>query len=467
MSRERTKSFVLAILVMINFILGAKILSDKKLWPSGYNFFSFIENTDLYKRIKNQDKPVTKTHITMPQQIFVNTGDQTSRILIKPNEEIFQQIYSSASESIASALKAGEKNIRPAKKEEWVSALNGRSLYFSYAVEYDTRLFGEFFALDSSALAEAVPSFMRIIVTTDKTVLFEDFKSGVFYIVNIGASPKELIREIDSLHSASSGNEIINYSVDLKFDESLGSQTATLSPAAPVYSTPMRFPIVRAENPLLSPTGEIDENIVDKILSVFRINSNTVRRYYETSGTMVFVENNGILKIHPSGVISYQSTASSGFSLSTDNSYIDSVTALANFTDKITAAASADNDLYLSKSLSEKSTYVTFNYRSCGIPVNIDIDNLKHAVSAEIKNGSLISYTQLLRRYAPISDETFELQPFITALDNAVEKYSNDINNIEIQYIYPVYADNGTQSYYGAEWFTEIKSIIINEEEIR
>ena len=181
---------------------------------------------------------------------------------------------------------------------------------------------------------------------------------------------------------------------------------------------------------------------------------------------LVCVENNCILKIRPSGVISYQSTNGSGLSLSADNSYIDSVIALANFTDKLTAAADASSDLYISKALSEKSTYVTFDYRSCGIPVNIDFGNHRHAVSAEIKNGSMTSYVQVFRKYTPLSGDGIELSPFISALDNAAEKYTHDLNSIEISEIYPVFDDNNEQIHIAADWFTKIKGIEIKEDEL-
>ena len=466
MSRERIKSLVLAVLVMINFVLGAKILNEKKLWPYGYNFFAFIENTDIYKAVKNNNKAVTKTHITMPQQIFVNTGDQTSRILLRPDNALFSQVYSASAETLVSALRAGSKNIRPADKEEWVSALNGKSLYFCYATEYDTKLFGEFFASNSSDLSEFVNSFSEVIITAEKKVFFEDYTTGRFYSAVSGASTKEISAEIDKMKNET-GGEIINYSVELKFDESLGGQTATLAATAPVYSTPVALPAVRAVNPLIGISGGLDSEVTEKILSVFKINSGNVRSYPETDGTLVFVENNGILKIHPGGALEYQSTASGGFSLSADNSYVDTVIALANFTDKISAAAGTESDFYISNKLSEKSPDVTFDCRIGGVPVKTDLYGAQNAVSAEIKNGALIRYKQILRRYVPDETDIFTLQPFITALDNAAEKYSKDMRSIEIQNIYPVYTDDGTKTFYTADWYAQIRSIELGGEGVR
>lgn len=463
MSRERLKSFVLAVLVMINFILGAKILNDKKLWPYGYNFFSFVENSDLYKAIKNKNKSITKTHITMPRQIFVNTGDQTSRISIRSDNENFGRVFAAAADLLVSALK--EHNVRPAKQEEWVSALSGKSVCLSYAVEYDTKLFGEFFAVDSSAVSTSVPSFSRIIISTDKSVFFEEFKTGKFYTVTAKASSDELTEIIKSLKNSSESKSVINYSVDLKFNETLGSQTITLSGAAPVYSAPLAFERIYAENPLLNIDGTFDDEKINDIISLFRINSNTVRRYSEADGTLVCVENNCILKIHPSGILSYQSTNGSGLSLTADNSYVDAVTALADFTDKLTAAAEAEQDLYISKPLSEKNASVTFDYRSCGIPVSISVGKSKNAVSAEIKNGSVISYSQVFRRYTK-TGVTEEMTPFISVLDDTAEKYSQESHSMEISEIYPAFNDDGGQNYITADWIAKIKDIEIKEEEI-
>ena len=39
MNKERLKSITLVCLIFLNFVLGGLIVTDKKLWPSGYNFF--------------------------------------------------------------------------------------------------------------------------------------------------------------------------------------------------------------------------------------------------------------------------------------------------------------------------------------------------------------------------------------------------------------------------------------------
>jgi len=462
MSRERIKSFVLVSLVMINFILGAKILTDKKLWPYGYNFFISLENSDILHALTgSQDKKTARANITKPEQIIVNTGDQTSRIAINPDDEIFQDIYTVTGDILSDVLKNETKSISFAPKDEWVSVLNGKSVCLNFAIPYDTVLFGEFFGTDASSLSAFVPSLSKIVIADNALVYFEDYKTGDFYKTESTHSFSKLVSIINkSKNLYQNNNSIINYSVDLKFDEAFGSQKAVLSPTVAVYSTPVKMPILTAVNPLVNKNNGFDKEIIEKILSVFKINSNTVRRYPEADGTMVFVENDGILKISPDGVIRYQSTDSDGFSLNSDNTYIDTLTALADFADRLNNACLTDSDLYISQIPSSQNEKVTFDYRANGVPVKTEFKDYKNAVTAEIKNGAMTSYVHVLRKYIS-GTELYEIPGYIESLDAAIENYSHSMNNIEIQKMYISYIDDGSFSPKPADWKTQVKSIVI------
>jgi len=466
MNKEQVKTFSLIILVVINFALGTKILIDKKLWPSGYNFFISLENSELLNVFKRgNDRKLTKTHLTMPQQIIVNTGDQTSRIAVNPNEAIFEDLYNTSNEILPAFLRADSDEIFFAEKNELLSALSRQSLCLNYAVPYETKLFGDFFGLDSSALSEFVKSVSTIIISTDNTVFFEDYDSGHFYKSELKYNSDKLVSVIKKAQSSvvnSSG--IINYAADLKFDEAFGLNKAVLSPAVPVYSTTIKKPYLTATNPISSDGIYISREIINEILPIFRINPNTARSYPEVNGTLVFVENNGILKISPDGVLSYQSTDSNGFPLSVGDSYVETLGAVADFTDKVNSSCISSYNLYLSSPLDSNSNTITFDYMSGGIPVNIDIKNFNHAITAEIKNGSLLRYTQVLRSYTP-SETLYDAPVYIDALDMAIENYSQSLNRIEIKKMNLIYKDNGLPEPTLPVWHTEAKSIIINKEE--
>lgn len=456
MNKERAKSFLLTFLVLMNFVLGIKVLTEKKLWPTGYNFFS-LDNINLLKLFSSTNETKnTKTHLTMPQEIIINTGDQTSRIAVNSSKEIFYEIFSAAEECISTALSAETKEIVFSDKSEWVSVLNGKSVCLNYPAKYDMCIFGKLYNVDATALSSFVPLFSKIVVSQDNAVFFEDYKSGNFYKVPIRNRENNLLSLINKAKSLNTNNDaIINYAVDLKFDEAIGNQKMVLSPTIPVYSTPVSIPVLTSSNPLIFENGELNKEIADKILSVFKINSNTVRRYTEVNGTIVFVENNGILKIHSSGLIHYQSTASTGFNISSGSSYTSTLSAAADFADKVSAAFGMKQDLYLSGTVSENEKKINFDYRSGGIPVDTNIGN---AISMEIKNGYMTSYTQYIRNYSQ-GNELYEAPLYIEELDRAIEDYSKDMNNIEICEMYLAYNDDNSDTQKNVIWKIKVKSI--------
>ncbi len=459
MNKERIKSFVLVFLVMMNLFLGIRIFTDKKLWPSGYNFFLSMGDFNLFDNEVSQ-----KTQAWAPQQIIINTGDQTSRISVGSNEEMFIKINEVTKDMLTSAFRAEAKYVSFAPKAQWVSALNRQSVCIRYSVPYDSELLGESFGVPSTALSEFVPTTSLIVISTDSRVYFENYETGEFYRVEISSDSSELGKLINTLKRLNASNTaIINYAVDLKFDEAFGGQKAVLAPAVPVYSTPVTAPVLAAFNPIISGENAINKDVLDKILSVFKINTNAVRRYPEVDGTIVFVENDGILKVSPKGIIKYQSTAANGFELSSGNAYAETVTALAEFTDRVSSIIPGGQDLYLSTPLTSSSDIVNFDYSANGIPVVLDYEGHNHAVTAEIRNGAIYSYTHVIRQYS-LGEEEILVPAFIDALDSAILKYSEDMNNIKIQKMQLSYNDDGLNSLYTGEWITEVKSIEIKEE---
>ena len=111
MRKEQFKSILLVFLIMMNFVLGSKILIEKKLWPDGYNFFSNAGNTQigrLYTSIINYfsspDQP--ETQVFLPDKIIINTGDQTTRTSLNSGEEEFFELCYEAEKIIRSAFNA-------------------------------------------------------------------------------------------------------------------------------------------------------------------------------------------------------------------------------------------------------------------------------------------------------------------------------------------------------------------------
>ena len=124
MNKERIKSGVLIILILSNMVLAGKVLINKKLWPSGYNFFS------NFTHVSKKDDTSTAAHLAAPIKIIVNTGYQSSRFDYNRSDGYFSEICDAAGLSFSQAFSQGTAKTT-ISADEWYAALTAKSIYFS------------------------------------------------------------------------------------------------------------------------------------------------------------------------------------------------------------------------------------------------------------------------------------------------------------------------------------------------
>lgn len=472
MNKERLKSITLVCLIFLNFVLGGFIVTDKKLWPSGYNFFISLENTlpvQLFNSLKAKfaGAPEASTHLTAPETIIINTGYQTSRFSVRADEALFGEITDACSEILAAAFSDSEGIVR-VSQDAWYTALMAKSVYLQYPSDCESVLFSQLLGVKNTAVSDTVHSFSRLAVSADEkaAVYIEDSASGAYYRIPTGRTPEALLKLIDtyrtSSQASSTSSSILNYSFDLKFDQPVSGQNAVIDPMVPIYSNPRKAAVLAAENPLRTETGVLDREVLERILTVFDMNPGTVRHYTETGGTLVFVENNAILKLHTDGLLDYRAKGQ-GVQLDRDGSTYSVLREITELADAVTGAAGAEPNLYITSPLYTDTQNFTFDYMAAGLPVILTAGNTKHAVDVQTENGYLLRYRQLLRRYN--TDGTMQETPaYITALDNAIAEYSASMNEIVIEKIYLSYTDDGTNTAQNADWTVEVKSLVVSGE---
>ena len=86
----------------------------------------------------------------------------------------------------------------------------------------------------------------------------------------------------------------------------------------------------------------------------------------------------------------------------------------------------------------------------------------KGELKAKIENGKLKSYRQLIRRYSVKSDMSAPSE-FLTALDNAIAKYSEFMNEINIEKMFIAYTDNGSDADLYADWVVKVDNVVAGE----
>lgn len=442
MKKERIKSVALALLIIANIMLSGKILINKKLWLFSYNFFVNAKN------LRKSTYSLANT-ITLPDKIVINTGYQSSRFNYTRNMSEFESINNAAAEVLKKAFAL--KNCISVTSDEWYSVLSAKSVYLSYPCKYSSQIFAGF--LGSAPTDLNFAEFSDIAINENGNVYICD-KSGYYRITVTSDDISPIIRDVAAKHE--NEESVINYSFDLNFDKEFADQKTFLSPMILIYSEPVEAKNMLCTNPIQKTDGEINNKTVEGILSAFSINPNTVFRYTEADGSLVFVENNGILKITADGILSFE-TNNTGIHIDNISENAVKASRVAEFIDNVNMSAGLENDMCLTSDiLSDSTELFTFDYMADGFRVKYPE---KNAVSIKLEGDNITEYTQILRNYSP-TGEAVSSPDYIESLDNVISKYRQSMNEIRIKDMYPAYLDNESSGEIKLNWYTDIDDVI-------
>lgn len=438
MKKERIKSIALVLLIFANIILAGKILVNKKLWLFSYNFFVSMKNS------KKSTYSVENT-LALPDKIVVNTGYQSSRFNYIRSNDGFEHINEAIEPVLKKAFSA--KNCTQVSQNEWYSALTAKSIYISYPCKYSAQIFAGFLGINSTEMS--FTAFSDIVIGENGNVYICD--SGGYYRISvISEDISPIIRNVAAEHADE--ESVINYSFDLNFDKEFGDQKTFLAPMTLIYSEPIEADEIAVSNPIFKSDGTINNKMVEGILSAFSINPNTVFRYTEADGTLVFVENNGILRLSTDGTLNFK-TNGNGIKADASAERNANVSQVAAFVDNVNRNAGLKIDMCITSDiLSDYTDNFTFDYMADGFKIKY---SGKNAVNITINNGYITEYTQIIRRYMPTAHTAFS-PAYIETLDNVILKYRNSMNEIHITNMYPAYLDDEQSEKIGLNWYIDI-----------
>ncbi len=446
MNKERIKSIILILLIIVNLMLAENILVDKKLWPSGYNFFN-MGNVS-----RKSSFSLTK-QLTVPEKIIINTGYQSSRFEYLRTSSEFSEIHSAVEAVLKKAFMQPQKNVQSVLSDNWYSALTSKSIYLSYPCSFSAQNFA---ALSGITSELGFSGFSDIVISENGQVYINDSAANSFYKIDVSSGEiSPIIQKAADEHF--DDQSVINYSFEMNFDKDFGDQRTFLSPMIPIYSDPIPAEVFVSSNPVVRESGT-NQKVISGILTAFSINPNTMRRYTEADGSLVFVENNGILKISPDGILTF-TASDNGIRLSessSDNTY-SNVSKIAEFIDTVNAAAGAGIDMLLTSSLTSDAVQTfTFDYTAGGMPIKFDNAS---AVSATLENGYLTKYSQILRKYTSAGYTAYS-PIYIEALDEVIAMYQDSMSQINIIKMHPAYIDDLSIGEKTPDWFIGIDNIL-------
>ena len=439
MKLERIKSIVLILLIITNLVLAEKILVNEKLWLSGYNFFVSTRNS------RKRNNFSVSERLSMPENIIVNTGYQSSRFIFRRNDEAFSSINDVASQIIKSAFSV-PKSALTISAEDWYSALTAKSLYLSYSSPFTPAVFTSLLGISDGDFPDT--EFSDIVITENGNVYFGE-EGNYYKIPFTSASVSPIIQTVSQEHADE--ESVINYSFDLNFNETSGEETTVLSPMILIYSEPIGAYSIVPENPVIK-DGEISERSLGGILSDFGVNKSSARSYTEADGSLVYVENNGILKITLDGILTFTAR---GNGIKLQNGSASSK--VAAFIDEINAKTDIGADLCLSNTEATDSVqHFEFDYMAEGYPVKY---SGRPAISATVTNGYLTEYSQILRRFTVTDTQSFSTD-FIQALDSVIDAYHGSMAEMRITKMYPAFFDDMSENALEIDWHIDVDNVL-------
>ncbi len=462
MNKDRVKTFILISLVLSSLFLSSKIWFSEKLWSNDYNFFIKWKDQKWVQEALNKlpifsedesNASAIKDYLFSPLKVVVNLGEYGTVFYEESEEyENFNSLYKNVFEFF---LK-GSQDLRRTVVDnaEWLAVLGSRDAHFfvDYGISCDTKTIGQIMGVKDSPVASSISRFKEIIivpgdsVSNDIVIYLKSYKDGVVnkYVFNYNKT--ELLSFLSSFDSVTVPKYIFSFEKDL--DKKKNNRI--------IIDSQVLIPINKINLPMLKSHSTFKPDnyqYMGNILNTFGYSANTLRRYTEQDNTLVYVENDSTLKIHPDGIIEYKAIEKGkGLKLFSkqlvgEKNTFSLYESLTMVTDIMKKTGAVNKNLHITSDILASSDKpgvykFTFDYFSNGIPVLVKLENdiYTHAIEVEIADGTLNYYKEYLRNY----DDKQSVRIDVTVLQ-AVDLFLSEhgsgtekeikINNVYLNYI--------------------------------
>ncbi len=465
MLKRSIKDILLVLSVILAFVLIYQIWFGSYFLPNGADYIlSGVEKwvlnpvSSLFRSNREADFSQNLNTMLAPEKIIVNVSGK--RFVFFGENPAYNECLE-LSEEIMEKFLSGEYRLKSKEEtdeESYLSVLKGKSIHIDYGFVCDARLFSAslcenantVFSEDINSLREYVISLQDNILNT-VSLFAKDQNSGMIYKYILEVDKSEIESKLLNSFDAESSGTTAMYSFELNFHKTQEETVSKVvfSPTALIDFT--QSSLLSAE---ASQAVQLD-NYEDELLSVFNVNTRTVRKYKDLHNAKVFIENNATLTLHDNGFLEYQAVAGEhGLDISgaRDRDSYDIYSAVANAVDFVVDVTECLPDeffenLQISTDLLERSDdqklyQISFDYCLNGVPImQKTTSGPAHTISLEIENGYLKSYKQYTKLYYKSSGKVF-LPPVLSAADLLVDSLYDGMNPLIIETITPCFLDD-------------------------
>ena len=470
MKRDRVTSIILICLVVSSIALTVKIWFSEELWPDGYNFFVNPENFISWLPFSDEESEETEAvaplHETMfmPEKI-VSAESISERSVYSGGEENFF-ILNDFSKNILKSLFTEAEETTEVSGIEYCDTVKGRVLYVEYPVNIPVKVLGHLCEINvSSVFSEisVVNGFAAVPSDSGCFVYMRDISTGKILRYSIPFDSRKLATVISD-YALPGGDFMTAFELGFyKREDMVFEQKISFEPFVLIDTSKetLRNQVIRAKAPFgETEPSDISLDAIGKIVSAFGYNPNTIRRYTDSEGTLVLIEDYSTIKLYTNGVLEFTTTTPKkginmqihSVSFASPQNVLDTIDSLTEILGGVWNALDMGDmpDIRLGSEITDNySDYrLSFDYRFDGNPVILSYGDAKHAIELEIKDNLLTFMKVYIRGYESAGEECENI-PTSDALDRFCEV--PDINP-DAEDMFLGYIDYGTSGKIYTHW---------------
>ena len=485
MRKEKIKSIILFILIINCLQLTGQIWFDKKLWPSGYNFFNSLTNvkvvSDFLKVLPfgnaSEQGDNLYSSITRPKKIIVSGGG--AREVYYSNQKQYGDVILLADKIKTGLFKATSPHSEAVTKEEWQSFLKGKSIYIDYGFNIDMSIMAQSYGVGANAPFSQLGIVSGLVITADTVtnsviVCAKDSRTGNISKFWSDYKGDELTKYIEGLTFGKQQSQA--FAFELNLDRATQGidikRKVFLEPLVLLPMNPSNMPKINIVNPLKKDGVGVGQKFADNIVTAFGYAPSSLRKSIMQDGVASYVENSATIKIYPSGLVEYNAIKTDkGIRIQNakiePNQIVNSIAKIARDVWK-KAGVTQPPDMSLVSDLVEQKSgkyIVEMNYIVEGIPVITQFslaDPMYNALYAEVQDGYIKRFRIVLRTFS-VTGEKVQSTPVLVAIDNLFKMYGQANTETKINDIFQCYSSEGGDTSV-AQWGVELsnnKGVII------
>ena len=367
MNKENFKTLLLA------FLVFTSVYFVKDFWDTTLHDSSKRYDEEI---VENIERSYKLEDVMIPQKTIVSFGEDDKTVIYSDNK---YDIWNKGKEALEDVFKVKdiEKHIINSVKHE--ELLDDRSVNFQFSQEMYTNMVGKILGIEiPKEINQKMKSISNIkfSIGNNSFLILENKESKL--IIKIDSSNlnnlKKMITEIKKS----------NYTKFYKSEEVLGVKSNIYIP-------------VKSQNSI--PTVHINTkyqfnreiNLDDAIAELFFYKKiEYIKKLEESNGSSIYIDGENILKIYKDGRLEYIGGME-------DNSEIDLYSSLKKSVDFISSHRGWPDNVYLSDiedigSDENKGYKFTFRYKTNGLTVFSDKNDIQDKIEIKVVNGSITSY---------------------------------------------------------------------------